>query len=570
MLPPVRAALSSHSDFQSQAPAAAARMSLAAATTTVAADNDKSVPISGGRMDALSLSAQLKLAQSFSIFAETIGKVLNIPRGENEALVDYATRLSEAVRALNPAERMSIERLLNQIVKGVTLRLLAEILNDPAGPDAARLAAYIETASASERDLAAKAVVSSYRQNGSTDSAANGNVSRPAPAAQSGTPAGAPAGAQGAATAAGAAPAASTPPSQAAPVASASQQGSLQDTPESTPARADGQQPMQNAGNALADRQGNRLERPTSPAFQTANPTMNSAANGQTAQQQTAAQIIPGQAAAAGASPNSPAGLGMVTADGDTGAASAARMQDEATDPRVGETKAKSPRLAETGMRAPSTDARAGLSNARLMLAELANWMTGLVATGEASPQTGAAARLSELPSAVPTAQPAGQDEPTAADDLAKQAAGTARGAGATDSPPTARPSEPPPSEAAAAARPDGSEPLDKQMAMLAGGWTQVTREGVPWPYVAYPPGEQEPEREERKARAIAEIGDEEDEAPAQDHGFHGEQQGEEAEQESSQDGEGRKDKAESAGEARSDEDEGRPNDLYWRMAGWS
>ncbi|WJH41780.1 hypothetical protein N7E02_16080 [Aliirhizobium terrae] len=570
MLPPVRAALSSHSDFQSQAPAAAARMSLAAATTTVAADNDKSVPISGGRMDALSLSAQLKLAQSFSIFAETIGKVLNMPRGENEALVDYATRLSEAVRALNPAERMSIERLLNQIVKGVTLRLLAEILNDPAGPDAARLAAYIETASASERDLAAKAVVSSYRQNGSAEPAANGNVSRPAPAAQGGMPAGAPAGAQGAATAAGAAPAASTPQSQAAPVASASQQGSLQDTPESSPARPDGQQPTQNTGNALADRQGNRLERPTTPASHTANPTMSGPASGQTAQQQAAAQIIPGQAAIAGASPNSPAGLGIAAADGDTGAAPAARIQDEAAaDPRVAETKAKSPRLAETGMRAPSTDGRAGLSNARLMLAELANWMTGLVATGEASPTAGSTVRRPEF-LAAPTEQPAGQDEPTAADGAAKQAAGTARNAGATDSPSAARPSEPPPSEAAAAAQPDGGEPLDKQMAMLAGSWPQATREGVPWPYVAYPPGEQEPEREERKARAIAEIGDEEDEAPAQDHGFHGEQQGEEAEQESSQDGEGRKDKAESAGEARSDEDEGRPNDLYWRMAGWS
>lgn len=47
--------------------------------------------------------------------------------------------------------------------------MLAEILKQPTGPDAARLALLIELSRYKGMDLAAKAVVSSYQQNNSAN-----------------------------------------------------------------------------------------------------------------------------------------------------------------------------------------------------------------------------------------------------------------------------------------------------------------------------------------------------------------------------------------------------------------
>jgi hypothetical protein len=563
MLPPVRAALSSNTDFQSLAPAAAARVSLAATTTIAAADSDRAGPISSGRMDALSLSAQLKLAQSFSIFAETIGKVLNLPRGENEALVDYATRLSEAVKALNPAERMVIERLLNQIVKGVTLRLLAEILNDPAGPDAARLAAYIETASASERDLAAKAVVSSYRQNGSAEQTASGGVPRPpaASGATSASPTPTPAGAPAAApTQAGTAVAASAAPSQTSPTTGAAQPVQAESEQQLAPVRTNDQKVQSAKADAVPAGQEDVAERPAQTAAQAATTAKDAAATRLQFVQMTA-----GQAGGAEATANAAPASGMAAAaeDGETAPARGVRGEVSADAPRGDETRAKGPRLPGAVMHAASAaDGRAGLSNARLMLAELSAWMAGVLLATE-PPDAAAAKPSTPAPAPAPSGADMPQNEIFAQEEAAKQAAASAaRSANGADTPETARPAEKLPSEDLPGSSSDSAEPLDRQMAALASGWAQTTREGVPWPYVAYPPAEQEPEREERKARAIDEIGDDEDGAPTQDHGFHQEQQDDENEAE-----EEAKDGAE---DVRRDEDEGRPNDLYWRMAGWS
>lgn len=171
MLPPVPATSVAHAmqanqrqaSTQEIAPDAPVQDGAVAGTTRpIAAGNTSS-------MELLGLSGQMRLAQSLSVFAETLGSLLKLPRREGEALVDYSKRLAAAITALGAQERARLQAQLNTIMQGATLRLLAELLKDPSGPAAARLAVQIEISQYQERDLAARHVVSSYRQNNGGD-----------------------------------------------------------------------------------------------------------------------------------------------------------------------------------------------------------------------------------------------------------------------------------------------------------------------------------------------------------------------------------------------------------------
>ena len=179
MLPPLGAALSASIDYQTTA-----RQPLQPAPVPVAIRDGARTALpasslSGGRINLLSLSGQLHLAQGLSIFAETVGAYLKISRREGESLVDYAHRLAEALKTLTTAQRAILEQSLAQVVRGMTLRLLTEILDNPLGPEAARLNAYMEAGQFANRDLLARAVVSSYRQNAASDVVAGPPLPRP-------------------------------------------------------------------------------------------------------------------------------------------------------------------------------------------------------------------------------------------------------------------------------------------------------------------------------------------------------------------------------------------------------
>ena len=179
MLPPLGAALSASIDYQTTA-----RQPLQPAPVPVAIrDGVRTAlpanPLSGGRINLLSLSGQMHLAQGLSIFAETVGAYLKISRREGESLVDYAHRLTEALKTLTTAQRAILEQSLAQMVRGMTLRILTEVLDNPLGAEAARLNAYMEAGQFANRDLLARAVVSSYRQNAASDVTAGATVPRP-------------------------------------------------------------------------------------------------------------------------------------------------------------------------------------------------------------------------------------------------------------------------------------------------------------------------------------------------------------------------------------------------------
>lgn len=165
MLTPVSATQSMQADPLSPVRTVAPTRPIAAAA---GADLDLSANdglIAGGRLNLLSLSGQLQLAYGSSIFAETIGQLLQIPRNDGELLADYAERLTVAVQSMSAVDLAALEKTLSQLVKGLSVPLLAEILKNPGGLDAARLILSLEAALVADSDTVENAAVSSYRQN---------------------------------------------------------------------------------------------------------------------------------------------------------------------------------------------------------------------------------------------------------------------------------------------------------------------------------------------------------------------------------------------------------------------
>jgi len=185
MLTPVSATQSMQADPLSPVRTVAPTRPIAAAA---GADLDLSANdglIAGGRLNLLSLSGQLQLAYGSSIFAETIGQLLQIPRNDGELLADYAERLTVAVQSMSAVDLAALEKTLSQLVKGLSVPLLAEILKNPGGLDAARLILSLEAALVTDSDTVENAAVTSYRQNEIAslpkDGAAPSPTTRPGP-----------------------------------------------------------------------------------------------------------------------------------------------------------------------------------------------------------------------------------------------------------------------------------------------------------------------------------------------------------------------------------------------------
>jgi hypothetical protein len=116
---------------------------------------------------------------------------------------------------------------------------------------------------------------------------------------------------------------------------------------------------------------------------------------------------------------------------------------------------------------------------------------------------------------------------------------------------------------AAARAGQPAAEAADMQEQLQLALPLILPRDGMPLPYLTYPPTEQEPKREERKVREIAEV-DEDGDGQQHPSGGHRPQDGDE-------DGEAEEAPSDAADlEVGHAADDGRANDLYWRMAGWS
>lgn len=554
MLPPVRT--SSFVDYQTPSQQPMLRQRIDVANAAASSGLIGSSPMSAGRLDILSLSAQLHLAQGFSIFAETIGRLIKVPRREGEALADYAQRLSDAVKAMNPTERAALERTLNQLVKGISLRLLVEILNNPASPEAARIAIQLETAQLLDRDLAAKAVVSSYRQNAGAEQAPS-PLPQPANAAPSGAP------------------------SETVPAAAAEAEAML----TGDEAALGGASPQTIAAEAATqDAEAAPVAATTSGAAQ--NPAMLSAEfealpgpideNTSQVSAETDPDAAPvsasAQEAAEVAESETPELAAVRTEDAPESTSAAHANEGRQIASAVpGDRRGSQPvfydgpalaRLSQRGLEQQG-GARA-LNTEKMANGATTIWLADVLADATSDLLDSLPVAAKQLP------EQQALQQLTDKELVGKSALQASEAAGAAMAKP-ARPAIDEPSSTGSTGRAGGTS---ANAAGPSTGATEVAeqlalpialppmfREGVALPYVAYPPEERERDPEERKTKAISKT----DEDGEQQHSA-----GEQAfSEERPDDGDGQEDHGDDVSKEAT-EDADRANDLYWRMAGWT
>lgn len=188
MLPPVNAVANSSVAFQDPRTAqdAASETHVRPQGTLPQAANalEQNAAIAG-RLNLLMLTGQERMSDNLALLVNLLGSRLGIERAEGETLSAYAGRLVQALGDLPPQMRQSVQRQLAQMFGGLQLRTLMEAFRNPAGPEAATLSIYLELYRIKDKDLAARTVVTSYRQNAAeartnTLAPVQTSVSRPA------------------------------------------------------------------------------------------------------------------------------------------------------------------------------------------------------------------------------------------------------------------------------------------------------------------------------------------------------------------------------------------------------
>lgn len=119
-----------------------------------------------GNLNIMLLSAPERMSQNLVVLTEVLAAVLKLKQEPDEPLTAFAARLIDAIATLAPAEQQKLKAMLSDAFAGLQLRTLLQALRNPQGPEAATLAIYLELYRQKERDPGARAVISSYRQNG--------------------------------------------------------------------------------------------------------------------------------------------------------------------------------------------------------------------------------------------------------------------------------------------------------------------------------------------------------------------------------------------------------------------
>jgi hypothetical protein len=168
MLTPVRAASNASFSSQSQTAAIVAgglgNSVNAPAPVQQIEGSDLNSAIAG-KLNILLLAVRARMVDALLDVLDTASRSISLPRKENETNLAFASRLADVIRQLPTAKVNELERQFADQGHNLPLRLIAEALNNPAGPEAARVAVYLETVRYKDRDLAAGAVVRSYGQN---------------------------------------------------------------------------------------------------------------------------------------------------------------------------------------------------------------------------------------------------------------------------------------------------------------------------------------------------------------------------------------------------------------------
>lgn len=168
MLPPVLAVVSTSAASPRPAPVAADTLG---SLPTIALDDKLALALAAdaeleGRLNILLLAARERMFDSLAAVINALSDALNLPKDADETGSAYALRLADAIVGLTKPQLAGLEQQLQGAAPMPPLALVAAALNDPTGDAAAQIVAYLEVVRYREKDLATKAVVSSYGMNG--------------------------------------------------------------------------------------------------------------------------------------------------------------------------------------------------------------------------------------------------------------------------------------------------------------------------------------------------------------------------------------------------------------------
>lgn len=198
MLPPVQTASRSTLAFAESASEAAPSQIVATnavqdqATQTDDSSNNTASAVAG-RINNLLLNSRSTVRADMATIADMVGSSINIKRLPGESDGAFAARFVTALAHLSDSQRTALQTQLNQVLKGLQVQVLLQVLQNQDGPEAALLSAYMEIQRSNSDNLKAQTVVASYSQN--ADSAPEEqsgqallNTSRSAPAGTTQTP----------------------------------------------------------------------------------------------------------------------------------------------------------------------------------------------------------------------------------------------------------------------------------------------------------------------------------------------------------------------------------------------
>lgn len=117
-----------------------------------------------GQLNMMLLSGPERMSQNLAALADVLGSALKIERRVDESLTDYMGRLIDGIAGLPAADRLKLQKLLAQSFAGLQLRTLLDAMANPSGPERTTLALYLELYRQTDRDGAARSVISSYRE----------------------------------------------------------------------------------------------------------------------------------------------------------------------------------------------------------------------------------------------------------------------------------------------------------------------------------------------------------------------------------------------------------------------
>lgn len=113
------------------------------------------------RLVALALAGQLSSGRSIANVTDMIGSLLNIERQPDESTANFTERLLDALKALPPSAQAALQKALNQWVRGLAIGMLVQALRNPAGAEATKLAAQLETVGR-DREAAQRQITAGY------------------------------------------------------------------------------------------------------------------------------------------------------------------------------------------------------------------------------------------------------------------------------------------------------------------------------------------------------------------------------------------------------------------------